>query len=320
MSNTALISIGEDTNQALVEFKNDTTKRAIKLTIEDETLKPVQTIPVMSTVEDDFNALGDYLDVKEPSFVVIRLEKTTGTPEYLLIVFISPSCPVRPRTIFASSRVPVQRHLNQIFADLGDYFVDDKRDLTYKTYQQVSRKDTNAMSYDEILAQQETRANEVAQVQLPTHDAFTWPVAEDLLALLKEFTAGSGPKVVSGQASPTGGAIFVGGTGDSLSDIDNSSPKYCAIRYNDNGNEIKVFVLYCPDSAKSREKMMSSTCKHSFIKGCEEIGLTFDKNFEIRDPSDFNDENLDLLVNPPADAHGYGEIQTFQKPRRPGRR
>ena len=252
--------------------------------------------------------------------MVVRLEKTSTTPEYLLIIYIPPSCPVRSRTIFASSRVPVQRHLNQSFMDLGDYFVDDIKDVNFKTYEQVTRKDTNAMSYDEIRASQDAQETAVAQVQLPQHDAFTWPVADDLLALLKDFNAGSGPRIVAGQASPTGGAISVGGTGDSLNDIDSGSPKYCAIRYDNKGTEIKIFLLFCPDTAKSREKMMSSTCKASFMKGCKEIGLEFEKNFEVRDKRDFTDENLDLLVNPPEEDHGYGEIKALQKPRRPGRR
>lgn len=320
MTNAALIEIGDELNQALIDFKGDTTKRAIKLSIDKETLVPVQTIPVISTPEQDFDSLGDYLNPKEPSFMVVRLEKTSTTPEYLLIIYIPPSCPVRARTIFASSRVPVQRHLNQSFMDLGDYFVDDINDVNFKTYEQVTRKDTNAMSYDEIRASQDAQETAVAQVQLPQHDAFTWPVADDLTALLKDFNAGSGPKIIAGQASPTGGAISVGGSGDSLNDIDSTSPKYCAIRYDNNGTEIKVFLLYCPDTAKSREKMMSSTCKASFMKGCKEVGLEFDKNFEVRDKRDFTDENLDLLINPREEDHGYGEIKALQKPRRPGRR
>lgn len=320
MTNAAIIEISEELNKALMEFKGDNTKRAIKLSIENETLIPVQTIPVISTPEEDFDTLGDYLNSKEPSFMVVRLAKTSSTPEYLLIIFIPSACPVRARTIFASSRVPVQRHLNQSFMDLGDYFVDDVKDINFKTYELVTRKDTNAMSYDEIRAAQDAQETAVAQVQLPQHDAFTWPVADDLKALLTDFNAGSGPKIVAGQASPTGGAISIGGTGDSLSDIDNGSPKYCAIRYDDKGNELKLFLLFCPDTAKSREKMMSSTCKASFIKGCKEVGLEFDKQFEVRDTRDFTDENLDLLVNPPADNNGYGEIQILQKPRRPGRR
>ncbi|OHT10774.1 hypothetical protein TRFO_19828 [Tritrichomonas foetus] len=320
MSNTALIEIGESLTQALIDFKGDDTKRAVKLTIENEVLLPVQTIPVISTPEEDFDSLGDHLNPKEPSFLVTRLAKQVGTPEFLLIIYIPPTCPIRPRTIFASSRVPVQRHLSQVFAGLGDYFVDDIKDVNYKTYLQVTRKDTNAMSYDEIRATLDAQDQHVGQVQLPTHDSFTWPVADDLMALLKDFVAGSGPKIVAGQASPTGGAISHGGSGDSLSDIDSKSPKYCAIRYNNNGTELKVFLLLCPDNAKSREKMMSSTCKHSFLKGCEECGLTFDKSFEVRDERDFTDSYLDELVNPSNETHGYGEVKALQKPRRPGRR
>ena len=320
MSNAALIRISEECDNALKEFKSDNTKRALKLTIEDEVLLPVQTLPVVGSMEQDFDSLGDYLNPKEPSFLAVRLEKTSATPEFLLIIYIPPTCPIRPRTIFASSRVPVQRSLAQVLTGMSDYFVDDIKEINFKTYIQVTRKDTNAMSYDEIRAQLDAEETHVAQVQLPTHDTFTWPVADDLLALLKDFAAGSGPKIVAGQASPTGGAISIGGTGDSIADIDAKIPKYCAVRYSSNGNEIKVFVLLCSDNAPSRAKMMSSTCKASFLKGCQECNITFDKSFEIRDERDFTDEYLEELINPKNETHGYGEVKALQKPRRPGRR
>ena len=320
MTNAAIISIDDAVLQTLVAFKGDASKRAIKLIIEDEQLKATDTIPVSGTYQADFDSLQDNFEPKSPAFMVVRLEKTIAHPEFLLIVFIPTGCPVRPRTIFASARVPVQRRLSQIFTGIVDYFVDDIKELVYETFINVSKKDSSAMSLDELREKEDAQEATVGQVQLPTHDTFTWPVDDELQGLLKTFAGGGGPKVVAGKASDTGGAISLAGTGEALGDIDNSGPRYIAIRYNDNGTEIKVFMLYCPDTAPARQKMMSSTCKHSFLKGCKEAGLEFDKTFEVRDVSEFTDAHLDVLVNPPAVDHGYGEIKVHKKPSRPGRR
>ena len=320
MSNAALIEIGDDVTSQLADFKGDESKRAIQLTIENEVLQVVKTVPATSSMENDFDGLQDILNQAQPSYIIIHLKKCPEYPEFVLIVFIPPKCPIRPRTIFASSRSTVQRYLNQIFVNLGDYFVDNIEEVTFRSFLQVTTNDESSMTIDEIQQKKESQENTVSQVSLPTHDTFTWPVADELLDLLRQFASGSGPTVVAGKASNTGGAISVAGTGNSLSDIDNSAPRYIAVNYDNKGQKLKVFVLYCPDNAKSREKMMSSTCKHSFIKGCKEVGLEFDKFFEIRDERDFNDSNLDLLINPVHENHGYGEIKVHRKPRAPGRK
>ena len=320
MTNAAIISIDDAVLQTLVAFKGDASKRAIKLIIEDEQLKAADTIAVSGTYQADFDSLQDNFEPKSPAFMIVRLEKTIAHPEFVLIVFIPTGCPVRPRTIFASARVPVQRRLSQIFTGIVDYFIDDIKELVYDTFINVSKKDSSAMSLDELREKEDAQEATVGQVQLPTHDTFTWPVDDELQGLLKTFASGSGPRVVAGKASDTGGAISLAGTGEALGDINNSGPRYIAIRYNDNGTEIKVFMLYCPDTAPARQKMMSSTCKHSFLKGCKEAGLEFDKTFEVRDVSEFTDAHLDVLVNPPAVDHGYGEIKVHKKPSRPGRR
>lgn len=316
MSCTAIVNISPECNDAITQFKTDSSKRAIKLNIVDEVLTPVETIDVNGNEEQDFDALGDHLESNAPAFMIVRLGKSVSHPEYLFLVYIPPSSPIRPRTIFASSRVPVQRHIATLFSSLGDYFVDRINEIQWSQYMQITRKDESAYSYDEIQLKLDSQEQAVAQVQLPQHDSFTWPVADDLKSLLKQMASGEGPRVIAGAASDRGEAISIGSTGEQLDDIQAKSPRYVAIRYSP---EMNVFVLFCPDTAKPREKMMSSTCKHSFLVGCEECGLKFAKSFDVRDPSELNESNLELLIHPPEVDHGYGEVKILRKPRRPGR-
>jgi hypothetical protein len=65
---------------------------------------------------------------------------------------------------------------------------------------------------------------------------------------------------------------------------------------------------------------MASTCKQSFLKACEAIGLAFEKNLEIKDTAEFTDRHLETLINPPDVDHGYGDIKLARKPQSRGRK
>lgn len=320
MSCTANVNIPKETEEEIVNFKTNTGLRAIKLVMEEENLKCEKTIEVTGSYEQDFDALSDYIEEKQPCFILTRLEKTVAHGEFVILVYIPTGCPIRPRTIFASSRVPVQRYISRIYTGITDYFFDDVKECTYKQFVQINKKDDSALSFDEILQKREQTEAAVASVQLPQHDSFEWELDEDLKEMINKLVAKEGPKIVAAIGSPKGEGVKLAESGDSLDDISKSSPRYVAVHYVKGDEDKYYFILYCPDTARPREKMMSSTCKASFIKGCKDLGLTFEKNFDIRDEDEFNDDNLEKLIHPPKETHGYGEVQIITKPRRPGRR
>lgn len=320
MSCTANVDIPPETEQALADFKVNESVRGLKLLIQDEKLVIGQKVDVTGTVEQDFDGIVDYLEKSEPAFFIVRLEKTSAHGEFVILVYIPISCPIRPRTIFASSRVPVQRYISRVFTGITDYFFDDLKDCNYKDFAKQMKKDDAALSFDERRQKEQAAQNAVAQIQLPEHDSFTWECDADLLEALKKLAAKEGPHFVAGMGDLQGNGVKFAGTGESIEDLKADAPRYVAIRYDDNGEEKLYFLLYCPDTAKPREKMMSSTCKASFIKGCKDCGIEFVQNLEIRDKDEFNDTNLDKLIHPPEDDHQYGEVNIIRKPRRPGRR
>lgn len=314
--NTTNVNIPEATEKAIVEFKDNTSLRAIKLIINDETLEVSTTVEATGTIEQDFNSLIDYVEKEEPAFFIVHLERCVEHPEYTFLVYIPQACPIRPRTIFASSRVPVERYISRIFSSMGNYFFDDVKDLTYKSFCAQNRKDDSALTFEEKLERQEQTEIAVQQTVLPTHDSFTWPCTDELMDALKLMKDGEGPSIIAGKGNDAGDAVELGGSGDSIADLKCKSPRYVAARVDGK----LYFILYCPDTARPREKMMSSTCKASFLKGCAEAGIEFEKNFDIRDEDEFTDEYLDELVHPKDVDHGYGQVKIVRKPKRPGRR
>lgn len=319
MSNCAIVQFSPEAEQALIEMKSNTSQRALKLQIDGEVLNSVEAIQGTDNLEADFNNLSEHVTNNEPCFFVIRLGKSTEHSEYLFLVYIPARSPIRPKTIAASARLPIQRQIASTFNGMDDYFVDTPKELTWEAYMNIAKKDDAAYSNDELLARQERSESTVNQVALPQHDDFAWPVEQGVKDLLSQFKEGTGSRFVAAASDSQGHGVVLKGGYDNISDIPNESPLYLAIRYDDSGSDIPVFVLYCPDSAKSREKMMCSTCKHSFMKACEEAEITFEKRFEIRDRRELTDENLQNLIHPVEVDHGYGEVKVFQKPRRPGR-
>ena len=320
MTHSTNVNIPPEVDQTIANFKNETSKRALKLIMEDETLRVDREIDCAGTYEQDFDSLPDYIEAKQPCFLLTRLEKTVAHGEYVLLVYIPLGCPIRPRTIFTTSRLTVQRYISRIYTGITDFFFDDVKDCNYKSFVQQTKKDDAALSFEEILEKKEHQEQAVAQVQLPEHDAFTWPLDDDLKELLQQMANKEGPRIVAGMGSPTGDGVKLAGTGEQIADVQSPSPRYVAVRYNNNGEDKFYFVLYCPDTARPREKMMSSTCKASFLKGCTEVGLAFEQNFDIRDEKEFTDANLETLIHPPEVDHGYGEVNIIRKPKRPGRR
>jgi len=320
MSSFATINITELCEASLIRFKTNSSLRSMKITIENETLVAGETTEINGTPEQDFNASADYFEKDKPSLLLIRIGKEVFHSEYVLIVYIPEMCQIRPRTIYASARIPIQRYMTRLFVSITDYFVDSISEVDFEKFLKVTKKDDSALSFDEILQKKEQFEMSVAQVQLPQHDSFVWPLSEELKQTLAQMASGNGNRIMTASGSAKGESVVLLQTCDSVSDLTSKSPFYIAYRYNDNGQDLKVFILYCPDSAKAREKMMSSTYKHSFIKGCEEAGIVFDKTFEIRDENELSETYIESLIHPEDVNHGYGEIKMIQKPKRPGRR
>ena len=319
MSNCAIVQFSPGAQNALATMKCNSNLRALKLQIEGEVLNEVRTIDATDNLEADFNSLVDHVTPTEPCFFVVRLGKSTNYPEYLFLVYIPARAPVRPKTIAASARLPIQRQIASTFTGMDDFFVDNANELNWANYMNISKKDESAYSNDELVALQERSQTSVAQVQLPAHDSFTWPVEDKVKQLLTQMAGKTGPRIIAAQSDGQGHGVLLQNSYENLSDIPLQNPLYLAIRHNDSGNDIFVFVLFCPDNAKSRDKMMCSTCKHSFLVACEEAGLEFDNKFEIRDSRELTDANIENLVHPPEVDHGFGEVKIYQKPRRPGR-
>jgi twinfilin-like protein len=78
-----------------------------------------------------------------------------------------------------------------------------------------------------------------------------------------------------------------------------------------------VFVYFCPESAKVRDKMMASTAKSAVQAAAEGLGLSIALKLEVRDESDLSEQEL---YDAPVTAVEPAAPATMARPKGPGSR
>lgn len=317
MSNSAAINISEDCNQKLLEFKRDQTQRALLLKIENETLVCKEVVFSKSDeISQDFNAIGEMCDTTSASITLIRLGKSVNYPEYLMVVSIPTKSKLRDKTIYAASRATITASLVQLLPEMGNYFVDTPSEFTWDEYIKISKKDNSSLGFDELMQKEESRNATVGQVILPQGSGVDLPLSEELKSSITAISTKPDGDFVAAAADEKGDAIVQVASGSNIAEIADSNTKYIVLRHDGK----TVFILYCPDTARSKQKMLISSCKFSFINQCKDAGVEFDHSIEIRDNKELSTDYVASQLSPEKETYGYGEIQVIRKPRRPGRR
>ena len=92
-------------------------------------------------------------------------------------------------------------------------------------------------------------------------------------------------------------------------------PRFVAMTKDDGS---PAFVLWCPDSAPPRLRMMYSTAKATLLELTEARGIKFATSLQAHSPSDLADD-LAASAEPKAAAATLTEGGGFARPSRPGR-
>lgn len=306
------ISVSDDIDKNVSDFISDNNCRYLSFIIKNEELVLNKSVPKIKNDEDDFNTIKENIPDNIPVFVLFKFMDDVRQ-KYLFIVYIPSKSDVKSKIIYASSRMHIKRRFTKLLEGLTDYFIDDIKDISYNEYSNYNNKENDTLTENEIALRENNKG--VGVVHLPEYSGPFWKLSEELESKLYAMNSDCEYNFVAGMSSSDSDSISLSGYGNSLSQIDNSSPRYIAMKREGNF----YFILYCPDTAKAREKMISSTCKSSFIKCCKELNIEFVKSFDIRNESDFNDQYLAELFVDNTDKN-CESIKVFSKPKRPGRR
>jgi len=304
--------------------------RAVKISIENETLSHTATLPVSGSYEDDFSSIQTFLEDKMPCYIAYRLDHKTGLGyDWAFMCYVPDLAKVRDKMLYASTRSTLKK-------SLGDnHFVDDmygteKKDFTWDGYEKhrtsVTASAPLTAREEEIarMRKEESGADVgVTTKKAHVHGVF-FPMTEKARSVMNDFVNGS-VNYVQLKIDSSGEVIdLVTGKNVNPDDIQGltpaDEPRYHFFRYRhsfeDNTIDSIIFIYSCPMKSKVKERMLYSSCKSAVIQiGTEELGLNIDKNSEVSDGQDLTETFIFEELHPkPAD-----EKKAFKKPMRPGR-
>jgi twinfilin-like protein len=332
-----------------VETKN---VRFIKVIIQDETLVSVASLPVVKSLHEDLVQLQEYLEDKEPCYVLARLDDPPS--EWLAISYVPDYANVRNKTLYASTRSSLTKSLGStVFTD--SLFATCKADLTPEAYEahkrhQAAPKPLSAreQEMENIKAAEREAGNSyegsnARKNHVGQRVGLSWSSeAEDAV---KGLGSRKDSRIVILKIEPSTELLelvsFADATVDDLSSsIPSDEPSYVFYAwtnpYSQAGGDV-VFIYSCPTASPVRYRMLYSSAAVStylaakdFLADTGSIFPLATKRTETSDPAELDEAFLKagLSYDGPAGAivNSNGARQddlakpSFAKPKGPARR
>mmetsp|Transcript_3326 Transcript_3326/g.7841 ORF Transcript_3326/g.7841 Transcript_3326/m.7841 type:complete len:341 (-) Transcript_3326:71-1093(-) len=327
MSHASGIVASPELVSEFAKAKDDASVRFIQVAVEGTVLVSKRVGPKEADTAADLQGLKKHLEPTTPSFIVLRLDDAEAPGDWLLVMFVPDEGKVREKMLYASSRDALKRDLGYSCFK-GEMHASDMEEVSYERYQQqVLVSDTDRLSLmsekERMLAKELnthvdtgiSKSSYVHSVQLPltpeAESAIKAFVAKSAnFVRLKADTAKEVIDLDDSQTLQGGFARFKG-----LVCV-GEEPRYCLYSHEAEGaaSPVTVFVFFCPEGAKVREKMLYSTAKAACIGLAEQLGVTVDKKLEVRDSSDLTEAEL----QPSEPAAAEPAAPAISRPRGPG--
>lgn len=352
MAATSGIGVSPELTKAFSDAVETKNVRFIKVIIQDESLISVASLPVANSLNEDLVQLQEYLEDKEPCYILARLDDSPS--EWLAISYVPDFANVRNKTLYASTRSSLTKSLGStIFTD--SLFATHKADLTPEAYEahkrhQAAPKPLSAREQEmaNIKAAEREAGNSyegsnARKNHIGQRVGLSWSSeAEDAV---KGLGSRNASRIVILKIEPSTESLelnsFADVTVDNLSSsIPSDEPSYVFYvwtnRYSQAGGDI-VFIYSCPTASPVRYRMVYSSAAMSTYLAAKgflaETGSTFPlatKRIETSDPAELDEAFLKAGLNHdgPAGAivNNDGTRQddpakpSFAKPKGPARR
>jgi twinfilin-like protein len=303
---------------------------AVLVTIADESLRPVTTLPATgSGFDEDLGQLGPHLKSNEALYVLLRRDG-----RLVAVSYVPDAAKVRQKMLFASTRLTLVRELgSEHFADT--IFATDADELSPRGF---AKHDKHTV-LEAPLTEEERTLGEVKRAEAEAGTGtgvreihlsknMNMPIAADALAALSELARQEGSGLVMLRINRESEIVELEPSTASPSSIDElvatistTEPRFSffTYRHTHNGAETSpvLFFYTCPAAAgKSiKQRMMYPLMKRAVLTVAEsEAGLNIEKKFEVEEPAEITEQSI------LADLHPKTEVKTgFKRPKRPGR-
>ena len=338
----ANLSVDVSVSDAFVraqEFGSNT--RLLKVVIETATEKLVlsSTGARQGTAEEDFaSVLVSSVDDSNAALLLFCLTDG-GEPgaahDWLFLSWVPDGAGVRDKMLYSSSKEDLKRSLGQGYFT-SEYSANLRSDLTWTGYKEASKKTRT----DDLLSERERSVFEerlASQAEsnvskLSAMNVLPFQANPELRAKLAEFknkVINWVDMTVTSETVNLVSAKIVGdfSAGASLHEhASDAEARFIVTRQAAPGGaatELTFFIFSCPESVPVRSKMVMSSAKATVLALAGELGLSFDRNIEIRAAADLDDA-IRSEIEPAGGSAGAGSSSSatlaHAKPSRPGQK
>ncbi|KAG2157606.1 actin depolymerizing protein [Suillus bovinus] len=352
MATTSGIGVSPELTTAFSDAVETKNVRFFKVIIQDESLVSVASLPVADSFNEDLVQLQEYLEDKEPCYILARLDDPPS--EWLAVSYVPNFANIRDKTLYASTRSSLTKSLGStVFTD--SLFAISKADLTPEAYDAHKRHkaapkplSAREQEMEKIKAAEREAGNSyegsnARKNHIGQRVGLSWSSeAEDAV---KGLGLRNDSRMVILKIEPSTESLeldsFADLTVDNLSSgIPSDEPSYVfyawANPYSQAGGDI-VFIYSCPAASPVRYRMVYSSAAISTYLAAKnflvESGSAFPlatKRFETSDPAELDESFLKAGLNhdgsPGAIVNNNGAREndpakpSFAKPKGPARR
>ncbi|KAF6809320.1 cofilin tropomyosin-type actin-binding protein [Colletotrichum sojae] len=307
---------------------------ALLVTIESETLAPLQFLPkTSSSFADNISALQPHLKPNEALYAILR--RHADAPYFTAVTYVPDSAKVRQKMLFASTRLTLVRKLGSehfresIFATTPEELSAQgfaKHDAHTELEAPLTEEERSLGAVKQAEAEASTGTG-TREIHLSK--TLAMPIAEDALGALRGLADG-GRVLVMLKINPEKESVEMVPCNESPSSIpeltetiSSTEPRFTFYRFTHthNGAESSpvLFIYTCPvtpGNKSIKNRMLYPLMKRAVldVASSSEIGLTLDKKFEVEEPSEITEETILSELHPKVTTR-----QGFSRPKRPGR-
>ena len=309
----------------------------LKISIIDDQLRPNGTLDRQGNDEKDFNATSQLVTDTEAAYLLVRLSDET-----ILVNYVAENAAVRDKMTYASTRNTLAR---MVKADRS-YFATLKSELSWSALGKDSGGGGSAVSggdaaggalskseleLRDIKAGGEQEINSTSSKRAIASSGVGLPIEDAAIEALNVLQTASTTRYVSLRCDLAQEIVKLDSTSDcALDDLSTKvvldGPRYLFISHSyvsddaDDGDDDTtagkhgaaklVFCYVCPTDCKVKERMLYSSNRASVLQAS---GLKVDVRYEAEE---LDVADLKSRIEPPKKER----VQTFTKPKRPGRK
>ncbi|KAJ1667518.1 Twinfilin-1 [Coemansia sp. RSA 1646] len=296
MAHQSGIQVSESLSGKFLDALADSTTRALKVSIVDESLEATGSLPVSGTFEQDMDRLHDLLEDTDPCYLLVRLdgESAPQRKKWVFCSYVPDGAKVRSKMLYASTKATVTKSLGESYFvdDMFGTSLDDFSASGYRCHRQ--HMDSGAPLTEREQEMERIRELESSATQVPTMDSrknhvsgATCPLAEAARGALADYARGNVNFVSLSIDSST--EVVALDRAESLQSHDDvshafpaSTPRFAFYWYD---GATSLFVYSCPTASSVRERMVYSSFRHGLLVTVQqELGIVVHAKLEVDDP------------------------------------